>query len=459
MKTLYFRIIITMFVVIIASSLLGFVFANIYYQTKLKPFNDQKVTKMAQEIQGFYEANDELALKDYLANIGELGYELFLTDGANQSAYFGGEFRKKELPQETVQQVLDGKTYHGIDQFDTGIFITGFFDNDIRNTIGVPVTNDGETQALFVRQDPEQQFGELRIFFAMILVFTSIISILLVLISGRYIVHPIVKLTNATKKIRKGNYDVGLQVRRKDEIGQLADSFSIMVKELEKSEAARQEFVANVSHELQSPLTSMKGFATLLRSETLTKDERAKYLEIMADETARLSTLTKQLLTLASLDQEVDLLKQETFDLKGQWKQLLQMTEWSWREKRLTIDIDLADISYKGDAELLYQAWSNLLVNAIKYTPPEGKITIRLTENETDIIVKVADNGIGIQAADLPEIFTRFYKTDQTRPRVEGSSGLGLSITKKIIDLHHGTITVESELEKGTIFTIRLPKN
>lgn len=261
------------------------------------------------------------------------------------------------------------------------------------------------------------------------------------------------------KKIRKGNYDVGLQVRRKDEIGQLADSFSIMVKELEKSEAARQEFVANVSHELQSPLTSMKGFATLLRSETLTKDERAKYLEIMADETARLSTLTKQLLTLASLDQEVDLLKQETFDLKGQWKQLLQMTEWSWREKRLTIDIDLADISYKGDAELLYQAWSNLLVNAIKYTPPEGKITIRLTENETDIIVKVADNGIGIQAADLPEIFTRFYKTDQTRPRVEGSSGLGLSITKKIIDLHHGTITVESELEKGTIFTIRLPKN
>lgn len=102
----------------------------------------------------------------------------------------------------------------------------------MRNTIGVPVQADGKQLALFIRQDPEKQFGELRIFFAMILIFTSIISILLVLISGRYIVKPVVKLTNATKKIRKGNYDVAFEVRRKDEIGQLADSFTKMASEL-----------------------------------------------------------------------------------------------------------------------------------------------------------------------------------------------------------------------------------
>lgn len=459
MKSLYTRIVMTMLVVILSSSLLGFFFANIYYQVKLKPFNDEKITDMAKAIQQFYQTNDTISLDSYLENVGTLGYELYLTDGNATSRYFGGAFRETYLPPKTVQKVLAGETYHGIDSFQTGLFITGFFDNDVRNTIGVPVETDGKTMALFLRQDPERQFGELRIFFAMILIFTSVISILFVLISGRYIVNPIVKLTNATKQIRKGNYDVGLQVRRKDEIGQLADSFAKMAGELEKSEAARQEFVANVSHELQSPLTSMQGFATLLGSETLTTAERAEYLAILSEETMRLSSLTKQLLTLASLDQEAELRKKDLFQLKEQWCQLLQMTEWSWRAKELTMDIELADVAYVGDAELLYQVWSNLLTNAIKFTPKGGTIKVRLYETTNDVCVEVEDSGIGINEAEIPNIFRRFYKANQSRSREEGSSGLGLSISQKIIDLHHGTILVESKLGEGTKFTIILPKN
>lgn len=459
MKSLYTRIVITMLVVILSSSLLGFFFANIYYQVKLKPFNDEKITEMAKAVQKFYQTNESVPLDSYLENVGTLGYELYLTDGDGNSRYFGGKFRETYLPDKTVQQVLAGETYHGIDTFQTGLFITGFFDNDVRNTIGVPVESDGKTMALFLRQDPERQFGELRIFFAMILTFTSIISILLVLISGRYIVNPIVKLTNATKQIRKGNYDVGLQVRRKDEIGQLADSFAKMAGELEKSEAARQEFVANVSHELQSPLTSMQGFATLLGSETLTAAERAEYLAVLSEETKRLSSLTKQLLTLASLDQEAELRKKDVFQLEMQWRQLLQMTEWSWRAKELTMDIELADVTYTGDAELLYQVWSNLLTNAIKFTSKGGTIRIRLHETASEVRVEVEDSGIGISDAEIPNIFRRFYKANQSRSREEGSSGLGLSISQKIIDLHHGTIFVESKLGKGTTFTVTLPKN
>ncbi|HCJ4641749.1 TPA: HAMP domain-containing histidine kinase [Listeria innocua] len=459
MKSLYSRIVVTMLVVILSSSLLGFFFANIYYQIKLKPFNDEKTAKIAEEVQQFYQSNRAISLKEYLENVGELGYELYLTDGKDQSSYFGGAFRKKDLPNKAVQQVLAGETYHGIDTFDTGIFITGFFDNDVRNTIGVPVKVDGEQLALFIRQDPEQQFGELRIFFAMILVFTSIISILFVLISGRYIVKPVVKLTNATKKIRRGNYDVALEVRRKDEIGQLADSFAKMASELEKSEAARQEFVANVSHELQSPLTSMQGFARLLGSGTLTEKEQKEYLTVLSEETTRLSSLTKQLLTLASLDQESELRKKEPVQLAEQWRQLIQMTEWSWREKELTINLELADINYSGDAELLYQVWSNLLNNAIKYTPQGGDIQVRLYEERTNVFVEVWNSGAGISKEDMAKIFERFYKASQSRTREEGSSGLGLSICKKIITLHHGEISVESNTEKGTTFIVRLPKN
>ncbi|EAF5658717.1 sensor histidine kinase [Listeria innocua] len=459
MKSLYSRIVVTMLVVILSSSLLGFFFANIYYQIKLKPFNDEKTAKIAQEVQQFYQSNGEISLKEYLENVGELGYELYLTDGKDQSDYFGGAFRKKDLPNKTVQQVLAGETYHGIEMFDTGIFITGFFDNDVRNTIGVPVKADGEQLALFIRQDPEQQFGELRIFFAMILIFTSIISTLFVLISGRYIVKPVVKLTHATKKIRRGNYDVGLEVRRKDEIGQLADSFAKMASELEKSEAARQEFVANVSHELQSPLTSMQGFARLLGSGTLTEKEQKEYLTVLSEETTRLSSLTKQLLTLASLDQESELRKKEPVQLAEQWRQLIQMTEWSWREKELTINLELADINYSGDAELLYQVWSNLLNNAIKYTPKSGNIQVRLYEETTNVFVEVWNSGVGISKEDMAKIFERFYKASQSRTREEGSSGLGLSICKKIITLHHGEITVESNTKKGTTFKVKLPKN
>lgn len=224
---------------------------------------------------------------------------------------------------------------------------------------------------------------------------------------------------------------MALEVRRKDEIGQLADSFAKMASELEKSEAARQEFVANVSHELQSPLTSMQGFARLLGSGTLTEKEQKEYLTVLSEETTRLSSLTKQLLTLASLDQESELRKKEPVQLAEQWRQLIQMTEWSWREKELTINLELADINYSGDAELLYQVWSNLLNNAIKYTPQGGDIQVRLYEETTNVFVEVWNSGAGISKEDMAKIFDRFYKASQSRTREEGSSGLGLSICKK----------------------------
>lgn len=459
MKSMYVRIVVTTLCVMLGSSVIAFIISNAYYQLHLKPSNDQKITAMADDIVTFYNNNPDVELESYLHSIGELGYQLYLVDETGEGIFYGGSFRKTELDIESIKAVIHGGVYHGIAEFPSSAFITGFFDNDLSNSIGVPIDVDQTTHALFIRSNPEIQFGELRVFFALLIVLTALLSILLVVISTRYVVKPITKLTEATKEIVKGTYNIQLNVKRRDEIGTLATNFSEMAIHLEQLEDMRQEFVSNVSHEIQSPLASIKGFAQTLRNDQLTPDERKHYLAIIEEESQRMSQLSKQLLMLASLDKEKAFLEKTYFDLDAQIKQVLNMTEWSWREKELAVDFELSPIEYYGNQKLLYQVWENLITNAIKYSETGGSISIQLSHEANQCMIRIADKGIGIPEEDAPFIFNRFYKVDKARSRQENqsSSGLGLSIAKKIIDLHGGIIKVNSQLGKGTTFTIILP--
>ncbi|MEI4789614.1 HAMP domain-containing sensor histidine kinase [Bacillus sp. FJAT-53060] len=458
MRSLYLKIVMTTVVVMVFSSAVAFLISNAYYQYSLKPYNDKKLTRMAEEVKTFYESSSMDDLDDYLTNIGELGYQIYLVDEQGKGIFFGGSFRNKELSHQVVESVLDGHVYHGISQFSSKGLFTGFFDNALVNTIGVPVTGKGNNYALFFRPNTELQFGELRIFFALILFLTVLLSILTVLVSTRYLVKPIVTLTQATKQIAKGKYNIQLNVKLRDEIGELANHFTKMANNLEQLDLMRQEFVSNVSHEIQSPLASIQGFSQTLQSKELSEDKRQHYLSIIENESRRLSQMSKQLLTLASLDKEKEILNQHTFDVATQIKQVLFMTEWSWREKDLTVELDLTSAPIYADEQLLHQVWTNLLVNSIKFTEKGGAIFINLSKRENGYCIQFKDTGIGISKNDLPHIFTRFYKADKARSRKEASSGLGLAITKKIIELHDGQIDVESQLGKGTIFHIYLPK-
>ncbi|KMY51375.1 sensor histidine kinase [Peribacillus loiseleuriae] len=459
MKTLYLRIVFTTIFVMILSGILAFILANFYYQSKLKPYNDSKVTHLAKDIVTFYEQNQEISLNDYLENASNLGYQLYVVDQDGNGSFYGGEFRKKELDSEIIQNVLNGHLYHGILDFPSSAFITGFFDNVLTNTIGMRMTVDDKDYALFVRPNLDMQFGEMRIFFSVLLILSLLLSILFVIVSTRYIVKPIIKLTDATKRISTGKYDIQLDMKRRDEIGKLADHFREMAKNLEQLESMRQEFVSNVSHEIQAPLTSIQGFSQTLQSDTLPEEQRKHYLAIIEAETKRMSQLSKQLLTLASLDKEEHLIKKSTFDVAEQIKQVIFMSEWSWQEKELAIDLSLPTTFIYADQHLLHQVWTNLLTNSIKFTSIGGTISIRLTEIENDCIVEVKDTGIGIAQNDLANIFNRFYKADKARIRSEaGSSGLGLAITKKIVELHEGKISVASQMGKGTTFRIQLPR-
>jgi len=442
--------------VIVVSSLLGFLVSNIYYQAQIKSQNDAKLAGMAIEVQQFAESHPE-TMEDYLRSIAKLGYKIYLTDAEGESRFYGKPFRKEDLDEQQLEKVLNGQIYHGVADFPDSAFITGFFDNQLRNSIGVPVKVNNETYALFMRPDAEVQFGELRVFFAVIIGFTVLFSLGFVMISVLHVVRPITRLTTATKRISKGRYDIKLNTWRRDEIGQLASHFMIMSRELERTNRARQEFVANVSHEIESPLTSIQGFAQALQDSTLPEDERLQYLNIIDQESHRLSLLSKQLLTLSSLDYDPNSIQKKSTDLRAQLRQVVQIMEWRLTEKQLAVRLNLADISVLGDPNLLFQVWMNLLSNAIKYTPAEGSIMISAKLVEQNCIVSVSDTGEGISAEELPLIFDRFYKVDRARTHETHSSGLGLAISQKIVEAHNGTIEVTSTLGEGTTFTVTLP--
>jgi len=257
-------------------------------------------------------------------------------------------------------------------------------------------------------------------------------------------------LLDAMARIAQGDFSVF--VPTDDHIhNEFAEAVNTMARDLGNLETMRQDFISNVSHEIQSPLTSIGGFASLLKQDDLPTDERRRYAAIIEAESRRLSSLSDNLLKLSSLDDSA--ITKKSFRLDKQLSNIILTLEPQWSAKNLTVEAELQPCELCGDADLLSQVWVNLLVNAIKFTPEGG--TIELTMNNVQCTIR--DTGAGIAPKDLPHIFERFYKADKARDRSLGGNGLGLSLVKKIIDLHGGTIAVQSEVGVGTAFTILLP--
>jgi signal transduction histidine kinase len=255
---------------------------------------------------------------------------------------------------------------------------------------------------------------------------------------------------DALERISRGDFNVF--VESEDLIhDEFADLINDMAKNLGNLETMRQDFISDVSHEIQSPLTSIGGFAALLQDDELPAEKRRHYAEIIESESKRLSSLSDNLLKLSALDDSSP--AKSEFRLDRQLSNIVLTLEPQWSAKNLTVEVDLCKRVMHGDESLLSQAWINLLVNAIKFTPENGAIRVQLDEDT----VRITDTGVGISKGDLPHIFERFYKVDKARDRRLGGNGLGLSLVKKIIELHGGQISVNSEPEKGTTFEITLP--
>lgn len=232
------------------------------------------------------------------------------------------------------------------------------------------------------------------------------------------------------------------------------------ITEQEKLETARREFVANVSHELRTPLTTIKTYTeTLLESPKINKEEtEGQFLKVIDAEGDRMARIVGDLLTLSRLDYNKKTISKASFSLDGL---ISDMVKRLGREadsdgkKLIYAGGDLPPVF--GDRDRLEQVFTNIIVNAIKYTPKGGKITVETKYDMTDAVITISDNGMGIPAEDLPRIFERFYRVDKARARRYGGTGLGLAIAKEIVEAHNGEISIQSKVNAGTTVTIRIP--
>jgi len=282
------------------------------------------------------------------------------------------------------------------------------------------------------------------------------VSIIISLALWTKILMPLGNISLAAKRVAKGDFSARIApCHSLRELEELTENFNRMVQELGSIESLRNDFVTTISHEFKTPLAAIEGYATLLQDPSLSKEEQNEYIRIIIDSTRQLSSMAGNILLLSRLEKQEIVTNQASFKLDEQIRQAILMLEPLWEKKHLDLDIDLPSARYYSSPELLLQVWLNLLQNAIKFTPPGGTLRVVLKTSPSELTVSVADTGVGMDEDTLKHIFEKFYSRNED-PEQKGN-GLGLSITKRIIDLLHGTISVESRPEEGSCFTVKLP--
>ncbi|MFP3892505.1 ATP-binding protein [Exiguobacterium indicum] len=286
------------------------------------------------------------------------------------------------------------------------------------------------------------------------IVITIGVAFILTWLAVTLVTRRIRSISEAAIEVTNGNYDVSIKEGGNDEVALLVENFNHMTEALRRNDHLAKDLVASISHELKTPIASIQGFSRLLQTEE-NSDKRQQYLTIMEQESTRLSRLTSNLVRLSRLDHQT-IIERKRYRLDEQLRTCLLLLERQWTEKSLRLELDLPEVSVEWEEELMQHVWLNLLENAIRYSPESGVLEVTLSEGE-NIRVTIRDEGPGIAEQDLPYVFDRFYQGEQSRAN-EGH-GLGLSIVKRIIDLHDGELTIRNQSEQGAIVTVTLTAN
>ena len=284
-----------------------------------------------------------------------------------------------------------------------------------------------------------------------VLILTEIIvGVVMTIIIGNPIVKIMDELERILKEITKGNYKVRLKDTKY--FKEMNRNFNKMISELDSVEILRNDFINNFSHELKTPLVSIKGYAEELKRGDLTEEEKNKYLDIIINESNRLTSLSTNILNLSKVEKQQILTDTKKVNVGECVRQVVLMELKKIEKKNIDLDLEIDDCYTLANNGMLEQVFINIIENSIKFTEPNGKINIKVYVNDSKVIVKIKDNGKGIERENLNHIFDKFYTTKDKNNNI--GNGLGLALAKKIVDLHEGCIEVSSEKDKYTEFTI-----
>lgn len=322
--------------------------------------------------------------------------------------------------------------------------------------------NQQKYQLFISRKQHKRNFGQLvqdlpawaRI------VIPVLISFILCLLLARSFSRPIATIKNAATELGKGNLSTRVQgiTRRNDELGQLANGFNQMAEQLQKNQGAQQRLLGDVSHELRSPMTRLQMALGLAQQKNTTKPALDKYLQRCQLEVERLNQMIEEALALSRLENTLQIIEKNDIDFTALVQAIILEEQFIANEKSIQIVLESsAVIKLQGDYNLLFSALSNVITNAVKYSPEHSTVKVALSVNSKLIDVVISDNGIGVPEESLTELFTPFYRVNLARDRQTGGTGLGLAIAKQAIIAHQGNIFAKNNEKNGLSVTIQLP--
>ncbi len=464
-KSVFFRLLTTYLIItILVVATLTFIVASIYKDAIFseKRHNLEaialKVISLTQDFK-----NNTIKAEELNAAVNAMGYssdaiiyaleidkaklaenQLLKIDGLNDTFVPGDIF--KILKGETV---FRNKEYSK--DFGTNVLFTGY-----------PLkVNDKIIGAVLIFcpiSDINQNIAHMNLIIWLAALFVIMASIPFIYLNSIRISKPIRQLERAARKIAEGEKPEDTKIISDDEIGKLSHSFNNMRNQIEKTERVRRELIANISHDLRTPLTSIHGFVQGMLEGLIKPEDQYQYLKIIQEETNRLIQLTSDILDLAKIESENVKLSIESVNISSIIETVLPSFQLKARDKAIHIDVDVEnEITVAADPEKLKQIFNNLFSNALKFTVVSGHIEIKAESLGKTVRLSIKDNGIGISKEDLPFVFEKFFRADQSRRSEAESTGLGLSIVKNLVMLMNGTIGVESEEGVGTTVSFELP--
>ncbi len=433
-------------------------------KTQLKETCNAVVT-VASELEGTdLDSDNTIALFRAMSNVTEAN--IFITDTSGNVILCGCEdwgidglciHNEKAVSPKIMKKVLTG-------EYDESGILEGHF-ADVQFSYATVLNNaDGELiGAVFSTISPQ----DIRTFFNAILrlfIFSALLPIIVMFFAEYFISYrfskPLQLMSAAAKSMAKGDFSKRIPVKGDDEISELAISFNQMTNSLVQIEGTRRRFIANISHELKTPMTTIGGFIDGIIDGTIPPEKQSYYLSVVSAEIKRLSRLVQSMLSLAKLESGEQQINRSDFDLCDMLLKIVVSQEQRIASRQLNIEgLDTMEtIVVNADYDLLYQVIYNLVDNAVKFTNEGGSITFAINVKDNAVQFVIRNTGEGIEQKDIPFVFERFYKTDKSRSVVKDSTGLGLHLANTIISIHGGRISVKSKVNDYTEFSFILPK-